>query len=91
MKKLFWFSLMIGSLCGWVFAIFGLVKPIEDEKLKKLWKVIFCTWVFGHPLELAVSLGIGEKAALSGTRIVLKTLAFGFTWWVPLKLGIIRK
>jgi hypothetical protein len=91
MKKLFWFTMMIGSLCGWAFTIAGIVKPFEDEKIKKIWKCMFFTWVFGHPLELALSLGIGKKAGLSLFRTVLKTLAFGFTWWVPLKLGIIKK
>ena len=62
MKKAFWLLLMIGSLFGWAFAITGLVKPFENEKIKKIWKCIFCTWVFGHPLELALSLGIGKKA-----------------------------
>ncbi len=91
MKKAFWLLLMVGSLLGWAFAITGLIKPFEDEKLKKIWKCVFCTWAFGHPLELGLSLGIGKKAGLSGLRTVIKTLAFGFTWWVPLKLGIIKK
>ena len=91
MKKLFWLSMMAGSLCGWAFAVAGLVKPFEDEKIKKLWKGIFCTWVFGHPLELALAIGIGKAKGLSILRTVVKTLAFGFTWWVPLKLGIIKK
>jgi hypothetical protein len=52
---------------------------------------MFFTWVFGHPLELALSLRIGKRAGLSVFRTVLKTLAFGFTWWVPLKLGVIKK
>jgi hypothetical protein len=38
-----------------------------------------------------ISTGVGKKAGLTAMRSIIKTLAFGFTWWVPLKLGIIKK
>ncbi len=41
--------------------------------------------------QLALALGIGKAQGLSRTRTILKTLAFGFTWWLPLKLGVIKK
>jgi len=90
-NKGFWYILMSGALAGWVFSIVGLVKPMKNETLKKIWKMIFCSWVLGHPLELALALGIGKAQGLSRTRTILKTLAFGFTWWLPLKLGVIKK
>jgi uncharacterized protein YhhL (DUF1145 family) len=90
-NKGFWYILMSGALAGWAFSIVGLVKPMKNETLKKIWKMIFCSWVFGHPLELALALGIGKAQGLSRTRTILKTLAFGFTWWLPLKLGVIKK
>lgn len=90
-SKSFWYLLMAGALGGWAISIAGLLKPIEDEKLKKAWQGIFCTWVFGHPLELGLALGIGRSRGLSTLRTVVKTLLFGFTWWLPLKLGVIKK
>jgi hypothetical protein len=90
-SKSFWYLLMAGALGGWAISIAGLVKPIKDEDLKKIWKGIFCTWAFGHPLELGLALGIGRSRGLSTLRTAIKTLLFGFTWWLPLKLGVIKK
>ena len=89
--KAFWYLLMAGSLGGWVFAIVGRIKPIENETLKKIWKGIFNGWVYGHPLELAIAFMIGKARGLSMARIICKTLAFGFTLWLPLKLGVFKK
>jgi len=89
--KSFWYLMMAGALGGWAISIAGLAKPIKNENLKKIWQGIFCTWVFGHPLELALALGIGRARGLSTLRTVIKTLLFGFTWWLPLKLGVIKK
>jgi hypothetical protein len=90
-SKGFWYLMMGGALAGWAFAISGLLKPFEKEQIKKIWKKIFLVWVFGHPLELPLSLRIGKAAGLSPARIVLKTLLFGFTWWLPLKLKVFKK
>lgn len=91
MKKFFWMLMMAGSILGWLFVILGIAKPFDDDNLKKVWKGMFCAWVFGHPLELILSIRIGKAAGISTLRSVVKTLAFGFTWWLPLKLGIIKK
>lgn len=44
-----------------------------------------------HVFELKTALRVGHEKGLTDLRIVLKNLLFGFTWWVPLKLGIIQK
>jgi len=90
MKKGFWYLLMVGSLGGWIFVIKGLVTPFQNKDLKRIWLVAFCTWVLGHPLELILSIGIGRAAGLSALRTIVKTLAFGFTWWLPLKMGVMK-
>jgi len=89
--KSFWYLMMAGALGGWAISIAGLVKPIKNENLKKIWQGIFCTWAFGHPMELALALSIGRARGLSTLRILVKTMLFGFTWWLPLKLGVIKK
>jgi hypothetical protein len=90
-SKGLWNIMMIGALAGWAFAIAGLVKPIENRTLKKIWNQVLLGWSLGHPLELLLALPIGKAAGLSTSRTVLKTLAFGFTWWVPLYLKVFKK
>jgi hypothetical protein len=42
-------------------------------------------------VELLTSIPIGKKAGISTGTTVLKTLVFGFTWWLPVKMGILDK
>jgi hypothetical protein len=44
-----------------------------------------------HAAELPISLKIGKQAGFSNKTVVLNTLLFGFTWWLPVKKGIIVK
>jgi len=48
--------------------------------------------VFGilllHICEVKTALRIGRWKNLPDPRIWLMTLAFGFTWWLPLKTGV---
>lgn len=89
-SKGFWYLMMAGSLAGWALTITGLVKPFEDEKIKKLWKTILLVWVVGHPLEMPLSLKIGRAAGVSPLKTVVETMLFGFTWWLPLKLKVFK-
>lgn len=43
-----------------------------------------------HLFELKTALQIGREKQLSDARIYLMDLVFGFTWWLPLKMGIFR-
>ena len=91
-KKIFWYLFMMpGAILGWFFAIFGFVCPIENETVRMLWLVITCILVITHPLELILSIPIGKKAGITTGTTVLKTLLFGFTWWLPVKMGILDK
>ena len=91
-NKLFWyFGMMPGAVAGWIFILFGLLFPIQDETIKILWIVIACVWGIGHILELAVSIPIGKSKGIPVRTAVLKTLALGFTWWLPLKMGVTEK
>ncbi|KQC07061.1 MAG: hypothetical protein APR62_07085 [Smithella sp. SDB] len=91
-NKLFWTIFMMpGAILGWLFIIFGLLYPIENELLRKIWIIIVCIWCIGHPLELILSIPIGKKAGISTGTVFLKTMLFGFTWWLPLKLGVLDK
>ena len=90
-SKGFWYLMMTGAVCGWVFTIAGLLKPFKNETLKKLWKYVAFTWVFGHSLELLVSRGICAAAGIAPRKTLIKTIVFGSTWWFPVKLGILKR
>jgi hypothetical protein len=91
-NKLFWyFCMMPGALAGWLFALFGLLFPIQNETMKIFWIIITCTWVIGHPLELAFSIPIAKSKGIPAGTALLKTIALGFTWWLPLKMGVTDK
>ena len=91
-NKLFWyFCMMPGALAGWLFVLFGLLFPIQNETIKILWIIITCTWGIGHPVELIASIPIGKSKGIPVRTTVLKTIAFGFTWWLPLKMGVTDK
>ena len=90
-KKIWYLFMMPGAILGWIFTIFGFVCPIENETLQTIWLVIACICCIGHPPELILSIPIGKKAGISTGTTVLKTLLFGFTWWLPVKMGVIDK
>jgi hypothetical protein len=91
-KKIFWYLFMMpGAIIGWLFIIGGAFYPIGNETLQTVWLIIACIWCIGHPLELISSIPIGKKAGISTGTTILKTLLFGFTWWLPVKMGVIEK
>jgi hypothetical protein len=52
-------------------------------------RIFFIGLLVIHALEIAVSWKIGKDKQIPASMIVLKTILFGFTWWVPLKRGIL--
>jgi hypothetical protein len=83
--------MMMGAIGGWILGVSGLVRPSKNEVIKKGQQAILCIWALGHPLELLISSRVGKKMGVSLLRTTIKTLLFGFTWWLPLKLGVIKK
>jgi uncharacterized protein YhhL (DUF1145 family) len=86
----FWYLMMAGAVLGWVFIVVGLLRPFRNETLKRLWKSVALTWLVGHPLELVLSRGIGAAAGVSPAQTIVKTMLYGFTWWLPVRLGIFK-
>ena len=41
-----------------------------------------------HAGELRVSLRLPTTVGLARSRVILMTLLFGFTWWVPVSRGL---
>ena len=89
-SKSFWYAQMLGSLIGWAIVIAGFVRPY-GKGFRKIWLVMSAIWL-AHPLEVpAAALKIGRDKGLSLPEILLKTTAFGFTWWLPLKKGVFNR
>ncbi len=90
-SPLFWrCCLMPGAASGWLFAAVGLIVDFAGP-VRILWIVVLLIWTIIHPLEIVMSYRIGKKKNLSTARIVAMTIIFGFTWWLPLKMGIIDR
>lgn len=90
-NRLFWTGfLMPGSLAGWAFVIAGFFVPFEGIA-GIAWLVMLPVWTIVHPLEIIMSYKIGKEKNLSIAWTAVKTILFGFTWWLPLKMGVIDK
>ena len=87
-KKAFWYAMMAGTAGLWVV---GLLVPwwIFQNRIAGL--VIPLVMLLLHILELPLALNLGEGKGLPPSRSLFFTLVFGFTWWLPLRKGIIDR
>ena len=89
-SKGFWYLMMIGSivLYGLSIALGRYLFP--DSPF--LSRIFFIGLLIVHILEIPVlSLKIGRSKQVPYSMIILKTILYGFTWWLPLKKGIIDR
>ena len=86
-KPIFWYSLQASTLVLYGVLIGG------GNVLGKSWLGwgLYGALFLLHVFELKTALKVGHEKGLSDFRIVLKNLLFGFTWWVPVKRGILDK
>ena len=85
--KVFWVWMQISALL-----LYGvLIEGGYILKLPGLGWGLFGTLIILHVFELNSAFRIGKEKGLSNQRIIAKNMLFGFTWWVPLKRGIITK
>jgi len=86
-KPVFWYGLQAGTLI-----LYGVL--IGGGNVLGLpwlgWGLYAALFVL-HLFELKTALRVGREKGLSDLRIVLLNLIFGFTWWVPVKRGIIKR
>lgn len=83
-RRSFW--LLMKSLPILIYLVgfyFGFVAV--DRELETLGRVFFIGNGSLHILEIPIALTIGRRLHLGTTQIVIKTLFFGFTWWLPLR------
>jgi hypothetical protein len=86
-KPVFWILLQASTVLLYILLIGG-------GYLLKLpalgWGLCAALFVL-HLFELKTALRVGRAKGLSTLRIVVMNLIFGFTWWVPLKRGFLKK
>jgi hypothetical protein len=86
MQKTFWTLQQAFA----VFLIFGAVP------LGYLFDHILAGWlaflfvILLHLSELLVTIPLARQRKLSIRVAILKTMLFGYTWWVPLKRGLLQ-
>jgi len=84
-NKYFWYVLMLGALVLWVFAVALIcIFPEWDYKA-----VLFIGLIILHGFEILYVFTILKKD-VSTVTIAIKTFLFGFTWWLPVKKGILQ-
>lgn len=88
-SKGFWYFLMFGSICLFAFSIW-LGRYLFPDNCLLSW-IIFLGLLALHIAEIPLSgLRIGREKNIPVPVVIVKTTLFGFTWWLPLKKGIIR-
>lgn len=87
-RKCFWYFLMTGSI--FLFAIAYCVgRLLFSNALHAL--IPPAALLILHLSEIPIARRASEGKNISRPRTILKTALFGFTWWLPLRKGIIRK
>ena len=87
-KRLFWNAMMFGAIMLWVAVIVAGSQLFETAAGKAILPVGL---LLMHCGELPLSSAIGKAKGLSLLHTFIHTAVFGFTWWVPLKKGIIDR
>ena len=89
-SRLFWYLLMIGSIVLYGLSVLLGRYLFPDSYL--LSRIFFIGLLIVHILEIPIaSLKIGREKKIPDSMTVMKTILYGFTWWLPLKKGIIDK
>ncbi len=88
-SKKFWQLNMAGSIGLFILTLVVGYVLFPENHFKAMG--LFFGLLVIHAAELPISLKIGKLSGFSHKTVVLNTLLFGFTWWLPVKRGIIVK
>lgn len=86
-KRGFWYAMQAGSILLYALILGGsylIGQPRPGWLLIGLLALL-------HLSEMRIAIGVGKEKGISLGRTVLMNMLFGFTWWVPLKKGVIKK
>lgn len=88
-KRAFWYGWMGGCLFFWLVLILaGFVIPYRYRVIAQAVTGLLLAL---HVAEIPIARTIARDRGLTFFRTVVKTLLFGFFWWVPLDKGVINK
>ncbi len=86
-SKCFWYGLMAGAIGLWIIVILA---AILVPSISNIAWIIFIALATLHILEFPLaSKDISAAKGISGRTAFIKTVLFGFTWWLALKKGIV--
>jgi len=85
----FWRFLMTGAVGMWLISILMGIFLFSEVQMMS-WS-IFIGLVVLHGAEIPIGVKIGKEKGLNTLAAAMKTFAFGFTWWVPMKKGIFTR
>lgn len=77
--------LMLIPIFGWLFIAYGLIFPIDNIYIKWMWYIDIFLSVPVHLLQLFIAVPVGIKSGYSKTQSACLTIAFGATWWKPVR------
>lgn len=81
-----WFWVLCRVLTLLLFAGVVIAGTMSDHPAAG-WSVLALLLVL-HASELRISLHLPATAHVARPRIIIMTLLFGFTWWVPVSRGL---
>ena len=88
-SKGFWYFMMFGSINLFIIGIvLGYV--LFPGSMILSW-IFFIGLLITHIAELPIGMKIGKEKKIPALTTAAKTILFGFTWWLPLKKGILEK
>ena len=88
-SKGFWYFLMANAIGLWIMV---LLAAILVPSISMIAWIVFIALLALHIVEFPLaSKKILDRKGISARTAFIKTLLFGFTWWLALKKGIIEK
>jgi hypothetical protein len=87
-SRWFWYFLMTGAI--FLFAIaYGIGYMVFSDTVYAA--VLPAALLALHVSEIPAARKAADGKNISGGSVIIKTTLFGFTWWLPLKKGILHK
>ena len=83
-RKKCWITQNVIVSTFWLTVLCSLAMNRRDHRLI----MFFETVLLVHAIEIPVALHTLKRRGVPRIRICLLTLVYGFTWWLPVKLGV---
>ncbi|MBN2282367.1 MAG: hypothetical protein JXO48_00590 [Deltaproteobacteria bacterium] len=87
-RKEFWYVLMFGAVALWIIVIIFGRLLFESPAGRALLPVALLAL---HCIEVPHALRVAGKRGFPSSRVMINTIIFGFTWWVPVSRGVFNR